>query len=211
MRFAISAAILALVSSVLAQTTDGFDVISAPSKDQEVPAGTTFDIVWAPSTKFTGTVTIGLLGGSSPSTLQTLSTIKSGVASSAGKFTWAVDSTLGTDSTYGIQITLDSDKTVFQYSFPFHIKASSSSTNSSSTSVTSTSKGAAKTTYTTPSSNLSTTATSHPTKVTITSTATGGGSKTTNTGSTVPTNGAEAVAAGSFALLGGLAIAAFAL
>ncbi len=58
-------------------------------------------------------------------------TTAGGVASSAGKFAWSVDSTLGKDATYGIQITLDSDSTIFQYSFPFHIKAGAAPPTSS--------------------------------------------------------------------------------
>jgi hypothetical protein len=64
----ISAAILALSSSVFAQTS-GFDAISSPIQDQNVPAGTSLDIVWQPSTNYTGTVTITLLEGATPSTL----------------------------------------------------------------------------------------------------------------------------------------------
>jgi hypothetical protein len=64
----ISAAILALSSSVFAQTS-GFDAISSPTSNQNVPAGTSLDIVWQPSTNYTGTVTITLLEGSTPSTL----------------------------------------------------------------------------------------------------------------------------------------------
>jgi hypothetical protein len=64
----ISAAILALSSSVFAQTT-GFDPISSPTQDQNVPAGTSLDILWQPSTTYTGTITITLLEGATPSTL----------------------------------------------------------------------------------------------------------------------------------------------
>jgi hypothetical protein len=64
----ISAAILALTAGVFAQTTN-FDPITAPTQDQNVPAGTSLNIVWQPSTTYTGTITITLLEGSSPSTL----------------------------------------------------------------------------------------------------------------------------------------------
>jgi hypothetical protein len=64
----ISAAILALSSSILAQTS-GFDAISSPTLDQNVPAGTSLDIVWQPSTSYTGTITITLLEGATPNTL----------------------------------------------------------------------------------------------------------------------------------------------
>jgi hypothetical protein len=65
----ISAAILAFASVVIADPTAGFDPITAPFQDQNVPAGAPFDIVWDPSKDYTGTVTIQLLQGSTPSTL----------------------------------------------------------------------------------------------------------------------------------------------
>ncbi len=78
MRFTIStAALVPFASSVLAQTTPRFDVISKPTKDENVPAGSTYDIVWAPSAGYTGTVTISLLGGADAGSLQPVETIKS--------------------------------------------------------------------------------------------------------------------------------------
>jgi hypothetical protein len=66
----VSAAILAFASAVYAQNpTDGFDPITQPTQDENVPAGQPFDIVWEPSTNYTGTVTIQLLQGATPSTL----------------------------------------------------------------------------------------------------------------------------------------------
>lgn len=68
MRFAaISAAILGLASSVLAQTA-GFDVITKPGNFENVTAGTTYEIVWQPG-GVTGTVSLSLIGGSSQATL----------------------------------------------------------------------------------------------------------------------------------------------
>ena len=64
----ISAAVLALVSSVLAQTA-GFDAITSPTQDQNIPAGSSFDIIWQPGT-VTGTITITVLQGATTSTLQ---------------------------------------------------------------------------------------------------------------------------------------------
>jgi hypothetical protein len=64
----LSAAILALVSSVAAQTS-GFDAITSPTQDQNIPAGSSFDIVWQSGT-VTGDITITLLQGATPSTLE---------------------------------------------------------------------------------------------------------------------------------------------
>jgi hypothetical protein len=63
----VSAAILALVSSVVAQTA-GFDAITSPTQDQNIAAGSSFDIVWQPGTE-TGKITITLLQGADPSHL----------------------------------------------------------------------------------------------------------------------------------------------
>jgi hypothetical protein len=64
----ISAALVALVSSVVAQTA-GFDTITSPTLDQDIPAGSSFDIVWEPES-VDGTVTITLLQGATNSTLE---------------------------------------------------------------------------------------------------------------------------------------------
>jgi hypothetical protein len=73
----VSAAILAFASVVFATNpTPGFDPITAPFQDQNVPAGQPFDIVWEPSKNYTGTVTIQLLQGATTSTLSAGDVIK---------------------------------------------------------------------------------------------------------------------------------------
>ena len=64
----LSAAILALVSSVVAQTA-GFDAMTSPTQDQQIPAGSSFDILWQPGT-VTDAITITLLQGATAGTLQ---------------------------------------------------------------------------------------------------------------------------------------------
>jgi hypothetical protein len=64
----ISAAFLALISSAAAQT-NGFDAITSPTQDQNLAAGQSFDIVWQPGTE-TGDITITLLQGATPQTLE---------------------------------------------------------------------------------------------------------------------------------------------
>lgn len=129
MRFTIAAA-LAFATTAFAQTA-GFDAMTTPAQNENVPAGETYTIVWQQGTYTTGTVTLSLLGGETAATLVDLGSFASGVDNAAGSYTWAVDSSLGSAATYGIKITLDSDSSVFQYSFPFHITAGSSSTSSS--------------------------------------------------------------------------------
>ncbi|KAK3309655.1 Ser-Thr-rich glycosyl-phosphatidyl-inositol-anchored membrane family-domain-containing protein [Chaetomium strumarium] len=130
---------LAFAASALAQNpTDGFNPITKPAQGEKVPTGSTYQIVWQPSTEYPGEITIGLLGGATPSTLSVVDTIAVGVESSTGSYSWQVDETLGDLATYGIMITLDSNNKIFQYGFPFHIvkgaKESSTTVSSSATS-----------------------------------------------------------------------------
>ncbi|KAK6081821.1 hypothetical protein SCUP234_04596 [Seiridium cupressi] len=143
MRFTISAALLAFAATAFAQT-DGFDAMTAPLKDEEVPAGTTYSIKWQPTDAYDGsTVTLSLLGGDTASTLLDLGAFAEGVDNSAGVYEWPVASSLGSAVTYGIKITLDSNTAIFQYSFPFHITSSGSAEISSSSSSSSSSLSAA--------------------------------------------------------------------
>lgn len=129
MRFSV-AYLLALASAALAQTA-GFDVISKPADAETVPAGQAYTITWAASTQYSGTVSVILLGGATQSTLQILGTL--GTAdNAAGTFAWSVASDLGDLATYGIKIALDSDPTIFQYSFPFKISAAAAAATTSS-------------------------------------------------------------------------------
>ncbi|KAE8454392.1 hypothetical protein EG329_000014 [Mollisiaceae sp. DMI_Dod_QoI] len=128
---------------VFAQTA-GFDVITAPTQDQNVAAGSILNIVWEPSASYSGTVTLQLLEGSTPATLAQgdviVGTLRivftfTGVQNSAGQYSWSIPSGIPSFATYGIQLFLDSDKTVFQYSFPFHITKSASGTTTVTASV----------------------------------------------------------------------------
>lgn len=67
MRFSyLTAAVLALASSGCAQ--EFFDSITSPTRDQVLPAGKPFDIIWAPE-KVEGTIKITLLEGKTNITL----------------------------------------------------------------------------------------------------------------------------------------------
>lgn len=70
MRFT-AAAFLAFAASAFAQTS-GFDAMTTPTEDTNVVAGDVYTINWQPGTYTTGTVTLSLLGGATPSTLQDL-------------------------------------------------------------------------------------------------------------------------------------------
>ncbi|KAK3936000.1 Ser-Thr-rich glycosyl-phosphatidyl-inositol-anchored membrane family-domain-containing protein [Diplogelasinospora grovesii] len=238
MRFTAAAALFAFAASVLAQNpTDGFDPIVKPTKGEKVPAGSTYDIEWQPNATFTGTVSIALLGGASPSTLQILSTVAKAVDNSKGAYSWAVEKTLGSQATYGLKITWDSNTNIFQYSFPFEITGGSTSSGSSSASASATATASStdssttaavnsttivtstvsKVTSSSAASNLSTTASGGPSQTTVTSIATvsgtgsSSGSKTSSAAVTTGTSGASSFAASSLALFGGLAVAFFSL
>ncbi|CAK7205640.1 hypothetical protein SEUCBS139899_008419 [Sporothrix eucalyptigena] len=241
-----AATLVAFASAVLAQTAN-FDVISKPTEGTVVPAGETYTIVWAPTADYNNdTITLTLLGGATSKTLQTVAVIKAGVANSAGEYDWAVSSSLGANATYGIEITLDSDPSILEYSFPFTISGGSTSSSSSSavssaaassttdtkktstsssssstktTVATSSSSSSAATTLTTKTSttyngNSTTTGkqTGTQTVITSTQTATKTGSSATGTASTVSTSDAKSLGASSvITLIGGLAVAFFAL
>jgi len=224
----ISTAILAFASAVYATNpTPGFDPITSPIQDQNIAAGSSFDIVWDPSANYTGTVTIQLLQGATPSTLSTGDVIKAGIDSSAGTYTWAVPTTLQYFATYGFVITADSNSTLFQYSFPFHVTGLSGAAVGSSTSTYTMhlSTGTAYTSSSTPAANSTTTAlnststiskpTSNITLSTTIATKTAStGQTTSSSSSAAPTSSKNAavaqVATGSLAMIGGL-IVAFAL
>ncbi|KAH6853474.1 Ser-Thr-rich glycosyl-phosphatidyl-inositol-anchored membrane family-domain-containing protein [Chaetomium sp. MPI-CAGE-AT-0009] len=238
MRFSI-ASVFALATAVMAQT-EGFNVITKPVKGEQVPAGSTYEIVWQPSAAHPGEITIGLLGGASPQTLSVVDTIATAVDGEAGTYSWSVPSTLGDLATYGIMITLESDKSVFQYGFPFQIVADGSGSSSSaeatatatptdsetSETATSSTKASTKsaktsvtsTTFSVPSStivsstikgNLSTTVS--PSSTITTSVISETATETETATSSIATNGVASLAAGSFAMLGGVAMAVLAL
>jgi hypothetical protein len=240
MRFSI-AAVLAFATTGLCQVA-GFNVITNPEKGEQVPAGSTYQIVWQPSADQPGDITIGLMGGASPSTLDIIETIATGVDSSAGSYSWEVSAKLGDLATYGIKITLESDKDTFQYGFPFQIVGGGddsddeevSTTTAAATTTATATDDDDKTTKTktktatateddstsvtvptstiissTISGNLSTTGSP---QTTITSIVTEQPSSTTTASTTLVTaNAAGVVAAGSFAMLGGVAMAVLAL
>ncbi|TGO91683.1 hypothetical protein BPOR_0021g00280 [Botrytis porri] len=125
----VSAAILASISSVFAQTA-GFDAISVPTSGQVVSVGDVLDITWAPNS-VSGTVTIKLLEGASPATLNyDPVVVATSVNNLDGSYKWTVPASVGSFATYGIAIFLDSDVNTFQWSFPFVIKSAASSSSS---------------------------------------------------------------------------------
>lgn len=82
-----AATCLALVSRVFAQT-EGFDAITAPTKDQILTAGTTSTVTWDYNPQYAGTVTITLLQGATPETLQVGSSIASECSSRTTPSAW---------------------------------------------------------------------------------------------------------------------------
>jgi hypothetical protein len=60
--------VLAIISIVISQTVN-FDIITSPTQNQPLLAGSLVDIVWTYSSQYAGTVSIALLMGSSSSAL----------------------------------------------------------------------------------------------------------------------------------------------
>ncbi|EMR71692.1 hypothetical protein MGN70_005212 [Eutypa lata] len=115
----VAASALAFAASAMAQV-EGFAAMSAPTKGEDIAAGSTYSIEWEAG-KYTGPVVISLLGGKTPETLVPGAQLAADVPITNNKFSWSVDCSLGTDDTYGIKIASASDESLFQYSFPFHI------------------------------------------------------------------------------------------
>ncbi|PSS27975.1 hypothetical protein M430DRAFT_15209 [Amorphotheca resinae ATCC 22711] len=122
MRSSFCAAVLALASSVVAQTPH-FDVMSSPTQGQVIPAGSSFDIIWDPNS-VPGTITITLIQGPASNALVKGPVIASGVDNSLGKFTWSPVPS-GQFAAYGFNITSDSDPSTYQLSNGFHISGGS--------------------------------------------------------------------------------------
>lgn len=93
-----AATCLALVSRVFAQT-EGFDAITAPTKDQTLTAGTTSTVTWDYNPQYAGTVTITLLQGATPETLQLGSAIACKSSSRIGLSVWCPTWKYDTDKT----------------------------------------------------------------------------------------------------------------
>ncbi|KAK5663618.1 hypothetical protein OQA88_4049 [Cercophora sp. LCS_1] len=220
MRYSI-AAILALASSALAQTA-GFAVLTKPATGEKVPAGETYTVVWTPNPKWTGPVTLTLMGGVDNTKLQLLDPIAKGVDGDSGSYEWDVPKSLGKQNIYGIKLSWDEDpENTYQYSFPFSITggglgnddttSGTAAPTSGSGSASATGSGTTRPIPTsTPSSNISTTARGQSTfslvpSQTSASTSPTAATTTAATGNAAPTIGS------TLALFGGLAMAVFAL
>ncbi|ROV92252.1 hypothetical protein VPNG_09681 [Cytospora leucostoma] len=127
MRVTISAAtLLAWVSTVVAQTS-GFDAVLTPTKDEVLTAGSTYTITWDYSATYSSSISIQLLEGETSTTLQLGDVIGSFVDNSQGSYSWTIDSSLGSDATYGLKIIYNADPSIFQYSNPFQITQAATS------------------------------------------------------------------------------------
>jgi hypothetical protein len=77
MRFSVSAVLAFAATALAVDPTVGFNAITKPTEGEQVPAGSTYQIVWSPSAANPGPVTIGLLGGVDPGHLNVVATIAS--------------------------------------------------------------------------------------------------------------------------------------
>jgi hypothetical protein len=238
----IFASALAFAASATAQV-EGFAVMTAPAQGEVVPAGETYNVVWAAGA-YTGPVSVAILAGATPETLQLGAPIATGVEVSSGGYAWQVDCSLGDAATYGLRVTSEGDESLFQYSFPFQIDNSACGDDATTTSypassypassyvassapasfssyptsyysassystVATLTTSAYNTTIPTPPTTAPTYATTGFTNGTATAAPTGPGA--TGAPSAVPTAAAGKNAAGSLALVGGIAALVFAL
>ncbi|TAQ84483.1 hypothetical protein B7494_g7192 [Chlorociboria aeruginascens] len=118
----ITAAIMAFASSTFAQVS-GFDVMTSPADSFTYNAGSTLNIIWAPGTE-AGNVTLTLMQGASPGSLQVGPVLATNYNNTLGKYPWAIPTDMTWHGTYGINISLVTNVTHFQYSFPFYIAIS---------------------------------------------------------------------------------------
>jgi len=208
-----------------------FDTITQPLEDATFAVGSPLDIVWEAGS-VTGTITINLLQGATNTTLSLGQVVAASIENSLGTYTWTVPADVAGYATYGFMITLDANTTEFQYSFPFHITASTSTGASATGGATTTVKVSLASTYTAAATSTSTAnvtssysysnATSNATlsSTLAVKTTTSSATKTSSVAGTSTSSGAAAatsksaavakVANGGLAIVGGL-LMAFAL
>ncbi|KAF5606282.1 cell wall beta-glucan synthesis [Fusarium pseudocircinatum] len=122
--------IFSFIAGVIAQTPD-FAVIFSPTAWQEINAGDLLNVGWNVPGKYSGQkVDIFLIGGASQGTQVPIMNIASGIDIDVDHYDWRVDSSLGADNVYGLQMKLQSDPSIFQYSNPFKIIAKPHTTTS---------------------------------------------------------------------------------
>ncbi|PHH54020.1 hypothetical protein CFIMG_008062RA00001 [Ceratocystis fimbriata CBS 114723] len=135
MQYSMLTLIAALAGNALAQVA-GFNPITAPIRDEVLTAGSNYVIQWTPEATYNAdTITIQLMAGASNLTLDITDAIASSISSSAGKYEWAIPTSLKQANTYGFKLVLDKDNSIYQFSNPFSIKfgAGSSSTSEEAT------------------------------------------------------------------------------
>ncbi|KAL1891779.1 hypothetical protein Cpir12675_004820 [Ceratocystis pirilliformis] len=131
MQYSMFALIAALAGNAIAQI-DGFNPITAPTRDEVLTAGSNCVIQWSPDATYNAdTITIQLMAGTSNTTLDVTDAVASSISSSAGKYDWVIPSTLKQANTYGFKLVLDKDNSIFQYSNPFSIKFGTGSSSTS--------------------------------------------------------------------------------
>lgn len=199
----ISAAVLAFTSIVSAAVpTSGFDQITVPSKNIDtVKVGDVYTIQWVSTAAYPGTITISLMQGASNTTLQVGDVIASNVDGAANKYDWTIKN-VPSYPVYGIQISLDSNPAIIQWSFYFYITGTGTSSSSGSATGTGYSTGSlvptstktvflsTGTAYTASSSSSSTTLKVAPSSFASNSTTTTAAAKTSSSSATTAASNA---------------------
>ncbi|KAI5921079.1 hypothetical protein F4810DRAFT_712897 [Camillea tinctor] len=124
MRFSSIISGLAFAASAIAQTPQ-FASVSQPTEGQVLMAGTPFKFVWQTANHLGGTISLYLLSGPDETHLELAATLAEHIPNEeTGEWEWIVPAALAAEvGVFGINITLDSDPNIFQYS-PFFTVAS---------------------------------------------------------------------------------------
>ncbi|KAL9625445.1 MAG: hypothetical protein Q9160_000508 [Pyrenula sp. 1 TL-2023] len=135
MRFSTTAIISALAASAAAQQFPTADTskppsgnpINLPKQDENLPKNSKYTISWGPTS--TGSnVALVLLRGCPKNCLPVLTLAQS--IPNSGSFDWTVQDSIEPDTTYGIELIVESDKS-YQYSNHFIISGSSAGSQGS--------------------------------------------------------------------------------
>ncbi|KAF3013170.1 hypothetical protein E8E14_000221 [Neopestalotiopsis sp. 37M] len=214
-------ALLALVGMINAEPgdnpTSNFDVITAPQSGDILPAGEPFSIQWELGSHIDGTVTIKLFGGIIGPLINfhAINTIGKGIENDKRSYSWTPNKADDPNLAYLLNITLDSDNSVYQLSEKFKIitepdDVPATTTESTQTGYTSSQAAVTTALMTTSTGSLQDfSSTSRDNTIGSLSTTTSlSGSSSTMASSSSPssTNAAERIGTDMFAMIGGLAL-----
>jgi hypothetical protein len=235
MRSLILTSVLALAFSTVAQPTEGFDTLSSPPDQAHYAVGDNLPILWDPET-LTDSITLTLIGGPTKNLLNPIKVIAressnfpspifhsrcciptnirspANLANQLGNYSWPIPVDVGTYASYGVNLTDNTNTTLFQYSNQFYITGGEAAgTDTSSTSLPPSTSSTGTTSTGTPSASTTTSSGTTSSSSTPTTTKTTGTTSSSTSAGPASTSSKAAAATGSLsgglAVLGGLALA----